>query len=108
VNPSTAQVAKDLATTLEYTRQEYAALYALQPPASLVALHRIALWALWKLNAMAADEIKQMQSGTDWMTAEKAHGATKLQLVGRWFGAWSSAGVAVCGGGIDISVHFGK
>jgi hypothetical protein len=109
VNPSTAAVAKSTAANLQWAWQEYTALYALQPPASLVAAHRTALWALWKLNTMTADALKQMQSGTDWQTALDAHGATKLQLIGDLYKAWGAAGLTVCGSGsISVSVHFGK
>jgi hypothetical protein len=108
-NPPTSDAVKYVATSLQYTQQEYTALYALQPPSSLVAAHRTALWDLWKLNAFTSDALKQMQSGTDWQTALDAHGATKLQLLGDLYKAWAAAGLTVCGSGsISISVHFGK
>ncbi len=106
---TTPDIATYFAANLQYTQQEYAALDALQPPASLVAAHRTALWALWKLNVMTATAVKQMQSGTDWTTALNAHGAQKLQLLEQWYKAWGTAGVTVCGSGsISGSVQFGK
>ena len=105
-NPPTADVVKWVAAGLEYTQQEYVALYALQPPSSLVAAHRTALWDMWKLNAFTAEALKQIQSGTNWATALDAHGATKLQLLMGWYKAWGSAAVTVCGSG-SISAHWG-
>ena len=106
---TTAEIATYFAANLQYTQQEYAALDALQPPASLVAAHRTALWALWTLNAMTATAVKQMQSGTDWTTALDAHGAQKLQLLEQWYKAWGTAGVTVCASGsVSGSVQFGK
>jgi hypothetical protein len=107
-NATNAQVETYTAALLQAGWQEYTTLDALQPPASLLAAHRTALWALWKLNTLSAAELKQMQAGTDWVTALNSHGK-KLQLLSDWYKAWVTAGVTVCGSGsISVSVGFGK
>ncbi len=103
-NATNAQVETYTAALLQASWLEYTTLDALQPPASLVAAHRTALWALWKMNNLNAAALKQMQAGTDWVTALNSHGK-KLQLLMDWYKAWGTAGVKVCGSG-SISVGF--
>ncbi|HVN62546.1 MAG TPA: hypothetical protein VMT59_14905 [Gaiellaceae bacterium] len=96
------------AGTLAIDQEEYASLYALQAPASLVDAHRRALWALWQSNRILAGQVKKLRAGVDFVTALKENGATVRRLAGEWTNAWRDAGVPACGGGQPLASSAGS
>lgn len=95
-NPSAAAIEKQIAAALAISRQEYATLRALQPPASLAAAHRRALGLHAQGLAIVEGELKQMQAGADPIKVIDKSGPTSLRLLGRELSAWAAAGVTVC------------
>jgi hypothetical protein len=97
-NPTNAQLAAYFATALPISRQEYAVLRGLQPPASLVASYRRALWDLWKINALAADELSQLRAGKSWIAVGQSESAKATTLEKDWQRVWTTVGVPACAG----------
>jgi hypothetical protein len=93
-----AQFEAYFASASPISQQEYAVLRALQPPASLVAPYRRALWDLWKLNALAADEVTKVRAGKSWIAVAESDHAKTMKLVKDWHSAWATAGVPACAG----------
>ena len=101
---SSPEIVKWVAAGLVISRQTYATLRALRPPASLAAAHRRALGLEAQEIAIVAGELKQMQAGADPDKVMAKSGLTALRLYGREVSAWAAAGVAVCAsGGISVS-----
>ena len=96
MSSTNADFAKVLGAAVTIAWQEYASLRALHPPASLVSSHRRALWAIWHLNVAAADELRQVQGGTDWLTVAMTGGSSTDSLNREMRDAWTAAGVTVC------------
>jgi hypothetical protein len=97
-NPTSAQLAAYFATALPISRQEYTRLRALQPPPAFVATYRRALWDLWKINALAADELTQFRAGKSWMAVGQSDTAKATKFEKDWRSAWTTAGVPACAG----------
>jgi hypothetical protein len=91
-----ADFAKLLTAAVAISWHEYTSLRALHPPASLLAAHRRALWALWHINVAAADELRQVQGGTDWMKVALTGSSSTDSLSSELHDAWTAAGVTVC------------
>ncbi len=96
VRSTNADFAKLLAAAVAISWQEYTSLRALHPPASVLAPHRRALWAIWHINVAAADELKQVQGGTDWKMVAMAGGSSTDSLNSELHDAWTAAGATVC------------
>ncbi|HVN62547.1 MAG TPA: hypothetical protein VMT59_14910, partial [Gaiellaceae bacterium] len=96
-SPTIADAYTWVGANLSVSRIEYAKPYALQPPASLAGAHRRALWALWRLNNVYSDDIKQTLPGSR-VRAVNHNAAATGQLLGDWQSAWRDAGVPVCAG----------
>jgi len=93
---TSAGVADWMSTGVGYGRQAYAALWALHPPASLVAPHRRALWALWRILALDDEAAKQMRAGADPSKTVMGIGSKDDALFNSETAAWRAAGVTVC------------
>ena len=96
MSSTNADVAKMLAAAVAISWSEYTALRALHPPASLLDAHRRALWAIWHINLAAADELKQIQGGTDWMKVTMTGTSSTDSLNRELRDAWTAAGATVC------------
>jgi hypothetical protein len=83
---------------LAIAKQEYAALSALQPPASLLADHRRALRGMRKWVELQTTIVNQIESGANPKKAEGAFLSYVFHQYGAVLQAWADAGVRVCAG----------
>ena len=103
-NATNPEIVKWVAAGLVISRQQYATLHALQPPASLAAAHQRALGFEAQELAIVEGELKQMNAGADPVKVMNKVGFTGLRLYGRELSAWAAAGVRVCSsGGFEVS-----
>jgi hypothetical protein len=93
------QITSNTAAGLAIGRQKYPSLSALQPPPELAADQEQALGYLSQEIDLVANEVKQMEAGTDPVTAIDATGPAGLQLVRNEDAAWGTAGLASCSSG---------
>ena len=83
---------------LAIAKQEYAALSALQPPASVLADHRRALRGMRKWVELQATIVNRIKAGTNPKKAEGAFVSYVFRHYGAVLQAWADAGVRVCAG----------
>jgi hypothetical protein len=105
-----AQLAKLVIDAGAIMSWRYSALRALQPPASLVAAHRKALWSTYDILTPWTSLVTAVKAGTDPKTAAAATlGKNYVNLVIRAAVAWNATGATACGTrSFDVSFGSGK
>lgn len=101
-----AKVERYRAAELVIEGREYATLRALEPPASLLAPHRRALWDLWLAYVHDTRYVQDLKAGEGLLAATKDAyaGFDGIAVLMDQDKAWTQAGASACVAG-GISGH---